>query len=31
LRLENLGDKRCREHGTGLDEPGFSAIVELGG
>ena len=27
LRIENLGDKRYREHGTGLDEPGFNAIV----
>jgi outer membrane receptor protein involved in Fe transport len=29
LRLENLGDKRYREHGTGLDEPGFNAIVTV--
>jgi hemoglobin/transferrin/lactoferrin receptor protein len=27
LRIENIGDKRYREHGTGLDEPGFNAIV----
>ncbi|MFN7552617.1 MAG: TonB-dependent receptor plug domain-containing protein [Pseudomonadota bacterium] len=27
LRLENLGDRRYREHGSGLDEPGRSAIV----
>jgi outer membrane receptor protein involved in Fe transport len=29
LRLENLGDKRYREHGTGLDEPGFNAIATV--
>lgn len=27
LRLENLGDRRYREHGSGLDEPGRSAIA----
>lgn len=27
LRLENLGDRRYREHGSGLEEPGRSAIV----
>jgi TonB-dependent heme/hemoglobin receptor len=29
LRLENLGDRRYREHGSGLDEPGRSAIAVL--
>lgn len=29
LRLENLGDKRYREHGSGLDEPGFNAIASV--
>ncbi len=29
LRLENLGDRGYREHGSGLDEPGFNAIVGL--
>jgi outer membrane receptor protein involved in Fe transport len=29
LRVENLGDKRYREHGTGLDEPGRSFIVTV--
>jgi TonB-dependent heme/hemoglobin receptor len=27
LRVENLGDKRYREHGTGLDEPGRNVLV----
>ncbi|HEV8692968.1 MAG TPA: TonB-dependent receptor, partial [Lysobacter sp.] len=27
LRTENLGDKRYREHGTGLDEPGRNFIL----
>jgi hemoglobin/transferrin/lactoferrin receptor protein len=27
LRLENLADKRYREHGSGLEEPGLNAIV----
>lgn len=29
LRLENLGDRRYREHGSGVDEPGRSAIAVL--
>jgi TonB-dependent heme/hemoglobin receptor len=29
LRLENFGDVRYREHGTGLDEPGFAAITTV--
>jgi outer membrane receptor protein involved in Fe transport len=29
LRLENLADKRYREHGSGLDEPGRNAILTL--
>jgi outer membrane receptor protein involved in Fe transport len=29
LRLENLADKRYREHGSGLEEPGFNAILTL--
>lgn len=27
LRAENIGDKRYREHGSGLDEPGRNVIV----
>lgn len=27
LRLDNLGDHAYREHGSGLDEPGFNAIL----
>ena len=27
LRVENLGDKRYREHGSGLDEPGRNVIL----
>lgn len=27
LRLENLGDRSYREHGSGLDEAGFDAIL----
>jgi outer membrane receptor protein involved in Fe transport len=27
LRLENLGDKRYREHGSGLEEPGRNAVL----
>jgi len=32
LRLENLLDRRYREHASGIDEPGFNALatVELG-
>jgi outer membrane receptor protein involved in Fe transport len=29
LRLENLGDRRYREHASGLDEPGFNAIASF--
>jgi hemoglobin/transferrin/lactoferrin receptor protein len=29
LRLENLLDRRYREHASGIDEPGFNAIVTL--
>lgn len=29
LRLENLADRRYREHGSGLDESGRSAVVTL--
>lgn len=29
LRLENLRDRVYREHGSGLEEPGFNAIVTL--
>jgi hemoglobin/transferrin/lactoferrin receptor protein len=29
LRAENLADKRYREHGSGLDEPGRNFIVSL--
>ncbi|HVF34333.1 MAG TPA: TonB-dependent receptor, partial [Candidatus Saccharimonadia bacterium] len=29
LRLENIGDRGYREHGSGLDEPGFNAIVGI--
>ena len=29
LALENLFDKRYREHGTGIDAPGFNFIVSL--
>lgn len=29
LRAENLADKRYREHGTGLDEPGRNLILTL--
>ncbi len=29
LRAENLADKRFREHGSGLDEPGRNLIVSL--
>ncbi len=29
LRAENLADKRFREHGSGLDEPGRNFIVSL--
>lgn len=27
LRVENLGDRRYREHGTGLDEPGRNFVL----
>ena len=29
LRLENLLDRRFREHASGIDEPGFNALVTL--
>jgi outer membrane receptor protein involved in Fe transport len=29
LRADNLADKRYREHGTGLDEPGRNLILTL--
>ncbi|HEY0661234.1 MAG TPA: TonB-dependent receptor [Lysobacter sp.] len=29
LRMENLADKRYREHGTGLDEPGRNFILSV--
>ena len=29
LSLENLLDKRYREHGTGIDAPGFNVIVSI--
>jgi hemoglobin/transferrin/lactoferrin receptor protein len=29
LRIENIFDKRYREHGSGLEEPGFNAILAV--
>jgi outer membrane receptor protein involved in Fe transport len=29
LRLENLADKRYRDHGSGLDDPGRNLIATL--
>ena len=29
LALENLLDKRYREHGSGINAPGFNVIVSL--